>query len=124
MSLESEVAALTTATTDLLEAVAIPQAALDAAAGLATTQVGLATTQAGIATTQAGIATTQASTAIAQAVIATTQANNAVAVVTGGTAALAPEAGKIPLADGDGLIAADWIPGYSPPVTAPAAHHG
>lgn len=41
MSLESEVAALTTATTDLLEAVAIPQAALDAAAGLATTQVGL-----------------------------------------------------------------------------------
>lgn len=36
-------------------------------------------------------------------------AQDAVAVVTGGTAALAPEPGKIPIATGEGKIDADWL---------------
>ena len=40
---------------------------------------------------------------------AETAANNAVAVVTGGTASLTPEAGKIPLADASGKIDAAWL---------------
>lgn len=46
MSLETEVAALTSATTDLLTAVNISKATLDAAVGEATAQANLATAQA------------------------------------------------------------------------------
>ena len=79
-------------------------------AGIATTQSGTATTQAGIATTQAGIATTQAGIATTQAGIATAAAQAAVNTVTGDMATLDPAAGKIPLADGAGKIAAGWLP--------------
>jgi len=40
---------------------------------------------------------------------AETAKNAAVAVVTGGTASLNPAAGKIPIADADGRISAEWI---------------
>ena len=103
MSLETEVAALTTATTSLLGAVNISKAALDSAESTAVTAQITASAAAGTASTQAGIATTQAGKAAASAA-------SAAAVVTGGTATLVPEAGKIPLADGDGVIAQDWLP--------------
>lgn len=53
MSLESEVAALTSATTDLLQAVNVSKATLDAAVDDATAQAALATAQATLATGQA-----------------------------------------------------------------------
>ena len=65
----------------------------------------------------ADIAATQAGNAIVSAQAAQTAANNAVAVVTGGTASLAPSAGKIPLADANGKIDPMWVD----PVPAVAA---
>ncbi|HGY9618031.1 TPA: tail fiber domain-containing protein [Pseudomonas putida] len=41
---------------------------------------------------------------------AATSAQNAEAVVTGGTAAIAPSPGKIPLADAQGKIDSEWLP--------------
>ena len=40
--------------------------------------------------------------------------DNAAAVVTGGTATLEPEAGKIPLADAEGVIDSAWLGQYDP----------
>lgn len=90
MTIETEVAALTTATTALLTAVNVGKVTLDqkvadatTQAGLATTngaaQVALATTQAGISTAQAGIATTQAGISSASA---QTAANGVLAQLT------------------------------------------
>jgi len=52
--------------------------------------------------------TAQAAAEAAQAA-AEAAAASAVEVVTGGTASLTPEAGKIPLADGEGHINGDWL---------------
>lgn len=92
MTIETEIAGLTQATTDLLAAVNVRKATLDekvsmatAQAGLATTngaeQVGLAATQAGIATTQAGIAATKAGDSAASATASQASANNAASAV-------------------------------------------
>lgn len=51
---------------------------------------------------------------------AAASAASAAAVVTGGTATLTPEAGKIPLADGAGKIANGWLPA-SPTFTSVVA---
>ena len=40
---------------------------------------------------------------------AAASAASATAVVTGGTAALTPTAGKIPIADNNGIISLDWL---------------
>ena len=40
---------------------------------------------------------------------AAASAASAAAVVTGGTATLIPAAGKIPIADGNGVISLDWL---------------
>jgi hypothetical protein len=116
MSLETDVQALTTATTDLLEAVNVSKATLDDkvddAGAFATASLNSANASAAsasTATTQATAASTArtgAETARDAAVVAQ---NNAVAVVTGGTATLTPQAGKIPLADGLGKIAKGWL---------------
>lgn len=50
-----------------------------------------------------------AAQAAASANTAAASANTAVAVVTGGTASLTPEPGKIPVGDGEGTIPLDWI---------------
>ena len=126
MTIETEVAALTTATTNLLSAVNVSKATLDTKVADATTQAALATTN---GAAQVTLSTTQANTAIAQAATATTKAgesaasaaaaeaaraaavvaqNNAVAVVTGGTASLTAAASKIPLSDANGNIDASW----------------
>ena len=109
MTIETEVAALTTATTTLLSAVNVAKSTLDAStaaasasagtaathAGTATTQAGTATTQAGIATTKAGEASTHASTATTQAGIATTKAGEANASAIAAAASAATTASAI-----------------------------
>ena len=134
MTIETEIASLTQATTDLLAAVNVRKAALDSKVTEAAAQVDLATTQANLATTngaaQVSLATTQAQNAAASATAANTSKtaaeaaktaaetarnaavtaqNNAVAAVTGGTATLTPEPGKIPMADALGKINPLWV---------------
>jgi len=65
MTLETEVAALTTATTSLLDAVNTSKATLDQKVTDATTQAGIATTQAGIASANAGTASNASAAALA-----------------------------------------------------------
>ena len=108
MTIETEIAALTVATTDLLSAVTVAKATLDAdvstvAADKAIVIADMATVAADKAT-----ATTQATNAAASAAAALVSANNAAAVVTGGTASLLPAPGKIPLANSAGKIDAGW----------------
>ena len=79
MSIETEVAALTTATTALTTAVNVQKATLDSAVTTATTQASTATTQASAASASATTATTGGATATTQATAATTQATNAAA---------------------------------------------
>lgn len=134
MTIETEIAGLTQATTDLLDAVNVRKATLDGKVTEATTQASLATSngaaQVALAAAQVSAATTQANNAAASATAANTAKtaaetaktaaetaknaavtaqNNAVAVVTGGAATLVPEAGKIPLADALGKISALWV---------------
>lgn len=134
MTIESEVANLTTQTTALLSAVNVSKAALDAKvdaanakAELATTngaaQVALAANQVTLATNQANSATTKAAEAAASATTATKKAdaaeaaraaavtaqNNAVAVVTGGAGSLRSAPGKLPLADATGRLDLSWF---------------
>jgi hypothetical protein len=116
MSLETDVQALTTATTDLLEAVNVSKATLDDkvddAGAFATASLNSANASAAsaaTATTQATAAGTARTGAEAARDAAIVAQNNAVAVVTGGTATLTPQAGKIPLADGLGKIAKGWL---------------
>ena len=116
MSLETDVQALTTATTDLLIAVNVSKATLDDkvddAGAFATASLNSANASAASAATAtsqataAGTARTGAETARDAAVVAQ---NNAVAVVTGGTATLTPSATKIPLSDAQGKIAKGWL---------------
>ncbi len=116
MTIETEIAGLTQATTDLLDAVNVRKATLDekvsnadafAQASLTSANNAAASaTAANTSKTAAETARTGAETARNAAV---TAQNNAVAVVTGGTATLAPEAGKIPLADAMGKINALWV---------------
>ena len=75
MSLESEVAALTDATTDLLSAVNTSKATLDQAKDSAVERAAVALAQAGIATDKASEASASASTASTQAGIATAKAD-------------------------------------------------
>jgi hypothetical protein len=131
MTIESEVAALTTATTALTSAVNVAKAALDTAVTTATTKASLtasdavataadrvqtgldrtaasgsasaASGSASTATTQAGTATTQAGTATTQAGIATTKAAEAAISAAG---ALASE-----IAAGVSAGAAKWVSG-------------
>lgn len=132
MTVEAEVANLTTAVNALTATVDVKKVALDDAVDaadaavvsateqvvLATTQVGIATTQAGIATTQATTATNQAAIAILQAAAAASSAALATAVVVSGDVALVPTAGQVPLARTDGRLNPGWIPKALEPVQA------
>ena len=134
MSLEQQVADLTTATTNLLDAVNVRKSALDTAvsdaqlaASQATSngaaQTALAAEQASLAEATAAASALSATAAAASAAAAAedaaeaavarqaaeTAAANAVAVVTGGTASLTPSAGKIPIAAADGKIDSAWV---------------
>ena len=109
MTIETEIAALTTATTDLLSAVNVSKATLDTKVSDATTQASESTTQAGTATTRAGEAATSAAASEAARAAAVVAQNNAVAVVTGGTASLTAAASKIPIADAAALLDPGWL---------------
>jgi hypothetical protein len=116
MALEDSVNTLVTQTTALLNTVNVAKATLDASvedagdfAQASLTSANNASTSASTATTQASAAQTArtgAETARDAAIVAQ---NNAVEVVTGGTATLTPEAGKIPLADAEAKIDAGWL---------------
>lgn len=134
MTIETEVANLTSQTTALLTAVNVSKAMLDQKVAAATEQAGLATTngaaQVALAAAQAAIATTKAGESSAGAATATTKAdaaeaaraaavaaqNNAVAVVTGGTGSLKAAPGKLPLADANGRIDPSWYAALLPNV--------
>jgi hypothetical protein len=135
MTIETEIAALTTATTDLLSAVNISKTTLDTKVADATAQASTSTTQAGISATQATTSTTQATlaknwaTQAAGEVVATqgysakyhataadaaraaavVAQNNAVATVTGGTASLTAAASKIPISGADAMLDPGWL---------------
>ncbi len=76
------------------------------AAATAQTSASASASTATAQATLAGTARTAAETARDAAIVAQ---NNAVAVVTGGTATLTPSAGKIPLSDAQGKIAKGWL---------------
>lgn len=109
MALEDEVAALTTAATDLLAAVNVRKATLDEKVASAT-DAETATAAAVVSTEAAAISSALSKNqAAASAAAAQTSANNAAAVVTGGTATLTPTAGKLPLASGAGKLDPGWL---------------
>ena len=81
MTIESEIAGLTQATTDLLGAVNVRKSTLDEKVLNATTQVTLAAEQATLAATQAGIAATKAGDSAASATASQASANNAASAV-------------------------------------------
>lgn len=139
MTIESEIAGLTQATTSLLNAVNVRKTELDQKVALATEQAGLAATngaeQVALAATQAGKASNSAgasaASATASAGSATQSANSAtqaqaarvgaetalasaVAVVTGGTGSLKASPGKLPLADAAGRLDATWWDALQP----------
>ena len=77
MTIESEIAALTQATTDLLSAVNVRKTALDNSVTEATAQVTLATAQAQLSATSATSSSTSASNAASSAASASTSATSA-----------------------------------------------
>lgn len=73
-----------------------------------------------VATTKASEAAASAATATTKAAEAAVSAANAAAVVTGGTATLLPEAGKIPLAGADTQIPHGWVAPPALPLSRPS----
>lgn len=109
MSLDTQIAELITATTDLTEAVNIKKQTLDERADAATDAASAAADSATAAQSSATSAAGSAGTATIRANEAAASAATAAAVVTGGTASLTPEPGKIPLANEKGHISPDWF---------------
>ncbi|RTL21800.1 MAG: hypothetical protein EKK55_15495, partial [Rhodocyclaceae bacterium] len=109
MSLEQQVADLATATTDLLDAVNVRKTTLDTSVSNASASATAAAASQAAAAASAASSATNATSAATARNAAEAAAANAVAVVTGGTATLLPEAGKIPLAGADGRIDPAWV---------------
>ena len=109
MSLEQQVADLTTATTNLLDAVNVRKSALDTAETNAANSAAASALSESAAAASALAAAADASIASEARNAAGIAAANAVAVVSGGTASINPEAGKIPLAGADGRIDPAWV---------------
>ena len=109
MSIDTQIAELITATTDLTEAVNVKKAVLDERADAASQSATEADVSAAAAQGSATAAESFKNTATLKASEAAASAANAAAVVTGGTGSLAPAAGKIPLADAEGNISPDWF---------------
>jgi hypothetical protein len=116
MTIETEVANLTAQTTALLSAVNVSKTTLDQKVTDATTQVTLATEQATLATTKATAASSSQAAAASSAdaseaarAAAVVAQNNAVSVVTGGTASLTAAASKIPVSDAASVLDPSWL---------------
>ena len=121
MTIETEIAGLTQATTDLLAAVNVRKTTLDEKVDIATAQATSAANSSGTASTQAAAsaasATQSANSATASQaarVGAESALASAVAVVTGGTASLKAAPGKLPLADASGRLDATWWDALQP----------
>lgn len=121
MTIETEIAGLTQATTDLLTAVNVRKSTLDEKVSTATAQAASASNSAGAsaasATAAASSATQSANSAAASQaarVGAETSLASAVAVVTGGTGSLKASPGKLPLADAAGRLDATWWDALQP----------
>lgn len=128
MTIETEIQALTQATTDLLAAVNVRKAALDSKVTEAAAQVDLATAQATSSSNSAGASSASATASAASAtqsansataaqaakVGAETALASAVAVVTGGTGSLKAAPGKLPLADANGRLDPTWWSAIQP----------
>ncbi len=128
MTIETEIAGLTTATTDLLSAVNVRKAALEAkiaeagafaADALAKSndagnQASIANAHKVAAAASATAAAASATAAAAAKTAAETARDSAVAVVTGGTGSLKAAPGKLPLADGSGLLDLSWFAAILP----------
>jgi len=112
MTIETEVAALTLATTNLLSAVNVAKATLDTKVSQATTQAGDASASADAASASQSAAASSATTSAAAMVAAQAALASAVAVVTGGTASLFAAPGKLPIADAAGRLDATWLAPY------------
>ena len=108
--LTNEVADLVDATTSLLVEVGNQKDSLQVSVDISTANA--QTTNADVILTNADVASagTSETNAANSAVAAQQSADDAVAVVTGGTATLVAEAGKIPLADAEGIIDINWLP--------------
>lgn len=109
MSIEQQIADLTTATTDLLNAVNVRKSALDTAETNAANSAAASALSESAAAASALAAAADAIDASEARNAAEIAAANAVAVVSGGTASINPEAGKIPLAGADGRIDPAWV---------------
>ena len=109
MSIENEIASLTQSTTGLLTAVNTKKAILDTAVTNAEAAATDSTAQAVTSTSAKNSSEAARDAAVVAKNAANTSALNAASVVTGGTATVAPEAGKIPLADSEGKIDVDWL---------------
>jgi len=121
MTIETEVALLTTATTALTTEVQGQKTTLDANVAAAAADRVLAQT----AATDAQTAETNAETAETNAETAQTAAElaeaNAIAVVSGGTASITPTPGLIPLAAASGKIDMNWLTHVLPATTTTLA---
>ena len=109
MSIENEIASLTQSTTGLLTAVNTKKAILDTAVTNAEAAATDSTAQAVTSTSAKNSSEAARDAAVVAKNAANTSALNAASVVTGGTATVAPQAGKIPLADSEGKIDVDWL---------------
>ena len=109
MSIENEIASLTQSTTGLLTAVNTKKAILDTAVTNAEAAATDSTAQAVTSTSAKNSSEAARDAAVVAKNAANTSALNAASVVTGGTATVAPAAGKIPLADSEGKIDVDWL---------------
>lgn len=94
------------------EAIRVSNLSADLAAAsetVATAKAGIAVDKALIATTQAGLSEASAVRSAASAASAAASAASAAAVVSGGLASLTPDAGMIPLSDGEGKLDEEWL---------------
>lgn len=119
MTIESEVASLTSATTALLDAVNVRKATLDQKVTDATAQADAAAASVIDAAAHSAAAADQAGTAVAARIAAEAARDAAVAAVS--TASLAPAPGLIPLAGADGKIDAAWVRQQTNDIGTPGA---
>lgn len=116
MTVESEVANLTTAVNALTNTVNVKKVTLDVATDSAASS-------ATIATTKASEASASAASALASKNAAEAAEAAAVAIVYGGEYSTTAAAGKVPIADVDGNIGNDWLDIGSAPQEIPTNAH-
>jgi hypothetical protein len=113
MTIETEVADLTTATNSLLAAVGVTKATLDSYAAIAQSSASSASADAISASASAALATASKDAAALAEAAATTAKNTTIAVAAGGTASLTAIAARMPLTDGSGKLDDTWLSAFT-----------